>query len=324
MTMLKGLLVIVLLGLGRSLFAQDEMYRGGARDGFARVDLAQTTIGVTLAQGAYLGGPQDGHAHQSLQNFTPGVLNQFGAFRGGAGDGYSADSLNVFSGVVLNHVRPYLGGSGDGYDRDSLIAFQPGRVNHYLPYVGGVADGYDHDSLVSFQPGIVNQYLPYFGGSHDGHAERVLCNYPLYVPDTTLFIPCINNTLNLTQIFGTIGLQTIWNTPNPTAAPPGNYTLIAAAPGGCRDTLSASIVLDVATWTGSVSNNWHTAGNWSTNRVPGTFTHVIVSTTTPNPCVISAQDAEAASVQVRSTGDIRVENGRRLLINGLCSSLPSN
>lgn len=41
-------------------------------------------------------------------------------------------------------------------------------------------------------------------------------------------------------------------------------------------------------WTGVVSNDWFTAGNWSTNAaVPTAADDVVIDTTTPNPTSIS-------------------------------------
>ncbi|MES2774423.1 MAG: hypothetical protein V4722_09575 [Bacteroidota bacterium] len=36
------------------------------------------------------------------------------------------------------------------------------------------------------------------------------------------------------------------------------------------------MILEVANWTGTVSNEWNTPNNWNINKVPGTLTHVIV------------------------------------------------
>ncbi|HMP20497.1 MAG TPA: hypothetical protein PKC39_06015 [Ferruginibacter sp.] len=57
-----------------------------------------------------------------------------------------------------------------------------------------------------------------------------------------------------------------------------------------------------STWTGALSNDWHTAGNWSCNTVPDENTDVIINTGTP---VISADAA------VRS---LLLSNGAQLLL----------
>ena len=116
---------------------------------------------------------------------------------------------------------------------------------------------------------------------------------------TTVYHICPGETSNLVPLYNTTGLTPVWNTVNTSSAPPGTYRLVVTNTFGCTDTAFANVVLEVARWTGTVSNNWHTAGNWDINKVPTLRTHVIIPTGTPNQCTISAADAEAASVQVR-------------------------
>jgi hypothetical protein len=80
----------------------------------------------------------------------------------------------------------------------------------------------------------------------------------------------------------------------------------------------------VASWTGTISNDWHVAGNWSTGKVPDDKTHVIVSAVAPNACIISNANAQAASVQVKNGATVKTINNKQLIIKGNCTNLPSN
>jgi hypothetical protein len=143
--------------------------------------------------------------------------------------------------------------------------------------------------------------------------------------DITVYHICPNETTSLVPLYNTTGLTAIWNTANVSAAPPGTYRLIVTNTFGCTDTAFANVVLEVATWTGTTSNSWHVAANWSTNKVPTQQTHVIIPAGTPNVCTVSSADAVAASIQVRqAAATIQVNSGRKLLIVQKCGLLPVN
>ena len=140
--------------------------------------------------------------------------------------------------------------------------------------------------------------------------------------DTTVYHICTGETTNLIPLYTTTGLTAIWNTTNTAAAIPGVYRLIVTNTSGCTDTAFANIKLEVATWTGATSSNWHTAGNWSTNSVPFQKTHVIIPAGATNPCFISAADGEVASIQVKLNANFKVASTRKLLVSQRCPVLP--
>jgi hypothetical protein len=105
---------------------------------------------------------------------------------------------------------------------------------------------------------------------------RVTVNaQPNLGPDSLLYHNCYLETTNQLPLYNTTGLTGTWNTATPALAPPGNYRLIATNATCCADSALVTIKLEVATWTGTISNNWHTAGNWNINRIPTSLTHVI-------------------------------------------------
>ncbi len=141
--------------------------------------------------------------------------------------------------------------------------------------------------------------------------------------DTTVFIVCANETLDLLPVFNTSGLLSNWSIVTPTQAPAGSYQLIVTSIYGCMDSAIAIVKQDVSTWTGTLSSNWHIAGNWNTGKIPTEKTHVIVTGSAINICEISNADAFAASIQVKTAGVIRVINNRKLLVSANCSPLPT-
>ncbi|MES2777423.1 MAG: hypothetical protein V4722_24805 [Bacteroidota bacterium] len=142
--------------------------------------------------------------------------------------------------------------------------------------------------------------------------------------DTTVYHLCPGETSNLNPLYNTTGLTAVWNTGNPAAAVPGTYRLVVTNAFGCTDTAFAAVVLEVARWTGALSSNWHTPGNWNIGKVPTDKTHVIVPGGTPNNCIISSANAEAASIQVRNGATLQTINNRIADVKGKCLTLPPN
>jgi fibronectin-binding autotransporter adhesin len=68
-------------------------------------------------------------------------------------------------------------------------------------------------------------------------------------------------------------------------------------------------------WTGAVSNDWNTAGNWSSNTVP--IANVTIDTTTPNPTVLSGTgNPDGLEIGHTSTGALTVQAGGSLQGSG--------
>jgi hypothetical protein len=142
--------------------------------------------------------------------------------------------------------------------------------------------------------------------------------------DSTVYHVCPGETTNIVPFYNTTGLTALWNTPTPTLAVPGTYRLIVTNGFGCTDTAFANVVLEVATWTGTISSDWHTPGNWNIGKVPTDKTHVIIGTSTPNICIVSTANAQAASIQVRNGATVRTTNNRIADVKGKCLTLPPN
>ena len=101
----------------------------------------------------------------------------------------------------------------------------------------------------------------------------------------------------------------------------GNYTLrIKDATSLVRDTV-ITIGVETAVWTGAVSSDWENAANWSTNKVPGTTTHVIIGTSA-NECTLSVSDVTVMSIQVKQGAALKMINDRKIYVSGTCKGLP--
>jgi hypothetical protein len=150
-------------------------------------------------------------------------------------------------------------------------------------------------------------------------------NCPQLGADTTVLLNCLGNTTNLLPLYTATGFAANWNTATPTAAPAGTYelTISNASLPSCTDVAVAIVKLEVATWTGITSDNWHTASNWSTLKVPTALTHVIIPTGAANNCKISSPNAEAASIQIRNGATIQAVGSNMLQVKGKCITLPT-
>lgn len=143
--------------------------------------------------------------------------------------------------------------------------------------------------------------------------------------DTTVFVRCEFDKYDLTTIntFKFEGGSFLWNTANPTQAPLGNHLIYALSAIGCKDTAAAIVAQEANVWTGSQNNNWFNPNNWSRGSIPTSITHVIVNSGTPNPCVIGAPNATAASIRLTGGATIQVQPGFQLTVVGTCTVFPS-
>lgn len=71
-----------------------------------------------------------------------------------------------------------------------------------------------------------------------------------------------------------------------------------------------------ATWTGIVSNDWNTPGNWSYNVVPSAAVHVIIPAGKPRYPVLTA-DLTCSNISIRAGASVTVNPGVALTVNGV-------
>jgi hypothetical protein len=92
------------------------------------------------------------------------------------------------------------------------------------------------------------------------------------------------------------------------------YESDAVMPANCSTGLLKWPCVLPATWTGVVSKNWHTAGNWSTLVVPDIFTDVTIPIAANNP-VIAFDTAKCRNLLI-TNGTLVVDSGKVLYVKG--------
>jgi IgA Peptidase M64 len=140
--------------------------------------------------------------------------------------------------------------------------------------------------------------------------------------DTSVLVVCANEKANISNLYNTTGLAASWDIANPALADTGTHFLVVTNTQGCRDTAFITVKQQVAHWIGNISSDWNNRLNWLPALVPGEKTHVIINSNTTFPCIISTQNAVAASIQVKPGGNYSVTNNRGINILYNCSSLP--
>ena len=81
---------------------------------------------------------------------------------------------------------------------------------------------------------------------------------------------------------------------------------------------SGTAVLTASTyglWNGSVSTDWHTAGNWSCNTIPTSSIDVVIPSGAPRYPVINASDAVAKSITLNA-GSLTMSSARKITVSG--------
>ncbi|MBC7454816.1 MAG: hypothetical protein H7335_14150, partial [Massilia sp.] len=144
---------------------------------------------------------------------------------------------------------------------------------------------------------------------------------PFIGDDKNIIIVCPSETTNISNLYNTSNLTTLWDIPNPTSASLGVHRLIVTNSYGCKDTATITVKQDIQTWLGSISNDWHDPFNWSGNHVPNDSTHVIIGST-PYPCIIKDNDAFASSINAKPGSIFQVINNRKSFVRSNCNSLP--
>lgn len=68
-------------------------------------------------------------------------------------------------------------------------------------------------------------------------------------------------------------------------------------------------------WTGSISTNWHDAGNWEGNQVPTEDDSVLIVNTTNQP-IISDAEVRIINLEIADGTKLLVQNNKPLIVNG--------
>ncbi len=216
-----------------------------------------------------------------------------------------------------NQFQVFVSNASGSFASEVLIgtvtATIDSNIRCLLPINLPVGNGYKL-RVKSTNPVIVSDATPFSLNFYDR---------PHFNNDTTVQVVCGSDIFGPNAVWANTGGYTLnWTSLNANTADTGTFKVIAINNNGCSDTVSVKVTFEVAHWTGAISNDWHTEGNWDLNKVPTEKTHVIIEAGKPNNCLISLQDAVAASVQVKPGANLKATNNYILTIAGSCNALP--
>jgi len=89
--------------------------------------------------------------------------------------------------------------------------------------------------------------------------------------------------------------------------------------GGCSTNFSQSLTLQVETagsWTGAVSTDWNTSGNWSCNTLPTSTTDVTIPVVSNLPVVNTSGSAVCRNITIDANASVTVNTGKDLSVYG--------
>jgi hypothetical protein len=337
--MKKTVFILISLLWMHLALAQNAPYRGGNGDGYATNSLQTFNPQAYILKFApYRGSNGNGYSSDSISNFNGrAYIGKFAPFAGGNNDGW-ANQPNLFIASISGYTACSDTTLTVNFQGTSLI----NNGNVYTVQISDGSGGFSNPTSIgsinsSAITGSINCTLPpnLAAGNYllrvvstspiiNGFSKSIVVSIkPNLGKDTTLFIVCSGETLDISNLYNTIGLTSSWNTTNILAAPIGTHRLSVTNGAGCRDTAFVTIQQDVLTWTGSLNNDWHVASNWSPNRVPNEKSHVIVNGSTTNTCTINIPQAKAASLQLKNGAALTVPVNNQLLLTGNCNPLPT-
>lgn len=102
------------------------------------------------------------------------------------------------------------------------------------------------------------------------------------------------------------------------------YTATSTAGSGCTVTDTATVTISSKTWTGAVSKDWNTAGNWCGNTVPTINDNVVIPTSFNTPEISGNTIALANTVSIENGGHLRVKEGNSLRVKGAINIADAN
>lgn len=102
------------------------------------------------------------------------------------------------------------------------------------------------------------------------------------------------------------------------------YTATTTAASGCTATDTATITVSDKTWTGAVSTNWNTAGNWCGNTVPTSVDNVVVPNVVNKPVIDGNIIAVAGTLKIETGGTLTVKSGNTLTVTGITDIAAAN
>lgn len=153
--MSKFITYILYLLAVNAVFAQTELYQGGAGDGFAVGNLHETTLTNTNLSLLYQGGAGDGFAVASIDITTLTNTDLSVLYRGGAGDGFAYNTIDVTTLTNSDLSVLYQGGAGDGFAFNTIDVTTLTNTDLSVLFQGGAGDGF---ATITADPIILDDF----------------------------------------------------------------------------------------------------------------------------------------------------------------------
>jgi len=122
------------------------------------------------------------------------------------------------------------------------------------------------------------------------------------------------NNISNSALYSGVNLDTLTLT-NPPTFMYGDMYRCAITKSGVTTYSSINTLKFTATWTGAVSTDWSTAGNWSCNVVPDAHTDVIINTGLTNYPIINSS-AICRSITANQNASVQVNSSHALQVAG--------
>ena len=164
------------------------------------------------------------------------------------------------------------------------------------------------------------------GSPATSDSSTITINTPIGItaitPATNPIAPSQTTTITATGVVGTGAVVSWYSGTNSTrillgtgltspAVGPGTY--YAVVTGTCGSAIElATTISPSGSWTGTINNFWHVAGNWAEGVVPNATTNVVIGD--GRVVEIASVDALANTITVNGSGTLTVKSGRTLTV----------
>ncbi len=236
---------------------------------------------------------------------TSQLANPSGLYIDNNNNLFVADNGNnrILKFVPGNTLGTTVAGDSDkifGSDASHLIApdaiYVDGTGNLYIADVG-------NNRIQRWAPGATS------GATIAGYAHDLQKPQGIYMSNGQLYVSDAGNE-RILQYSSSLPLSF-------TGDGPGNYTATVTTYSGATNTISGG-----TTWTGAVSSDWHTAGNWCSNSVPTANDDVHIPFTANKP-VLTTDSAAVHSLITDSAANIVIDS-TQLKVTGPIVTLNGN
>lgn len=102
------------------------------------------------------------------------------------------------------------------------------------------------------------------------------------------------------------------------------YTITATTAAGCVTTQQVTVTVKDKDWTGAVSTDWNTAGNWAGGIVPTASDNVVIPNVPNKPIISGNIVGHANTLKIESGTTLTVKSGNSIVVTGAMNIIPQN